>query len=280
MAPGWLAGAVTAAALGALSGADAGSDGGTVALDAGATPASTGLGFGPGEALSYAVTYFGAAAGSARIEVGSPAPRGGVTTWPLVVTATSAGVADKIYMVRDRYVDWWDPASARSVESGLWAQEGGHRSGFHVHFERQRSGPDGGMAAETEVWEGGSHETGLRAVEPDSQDVLSAVFWLRAQRLAVGDRYAVPIFMGKVQWPLGASVLGKETVTTALGPIDCVHVRLSASFKGKLGNRRDLDAYFSDDRRHLPVVLDSEVVIGHLRVSLTGVLGHAAAVSH
>ncbi len=247
-------------------------------LDAGAPPLPVGLGFGPGESLTYAVTYFGASAGSSRIEVGSAAPRGGTAAWPVVVTATSAGVADKVYQVRDRYVDWWDPVSARSVESGLAALEGGHRSGFHIHFHP--GGPDGGVVTDTQVWDGNESETTHRVLTPNAQDILSAIFWLRTQRLAIGDRYTVPVFMGKVEWPLGAAVLGLETVPTQLGPIDCVHLRLSASFKGKLGNRRDLDAYFSVDSRHLPVLLAAEVVVGRLRVLLTRVQGDTPGVSH
>jgi hypothetical protein len=274
----WLAFAL-AAALAEVTPLAARSDGGTIA-DAGVPLSDAGLGFGPGEALSYAVTYLGASAGSARIEVGSAAPKRGVTTWPVVVTATSAGLADKVYQVRDRYVDWWDPQTGRAVESGLSAFEGGHRSGFHIRFQRDRPGPDGGVAVETQVWGEEGNETSLRVLEPDAQDVLSAIFWLRKQRLALGDSYSVPIFMGRKEWPLGASVIAKESVPTPLGPIPCVHLRLSASFKGKLGNRRDLDAYFSEDPRHLPVLLESEAVVGRIRVSLIGVLGDTPGVSH
>jgi hypothetical protein len=236
--------------------------------------------FGPGESLTYTVKYLGAFAGTARIDVGSAASRQGVTTWPLVVTVRSGGLAETLYPVRDRYVDWWDPAVALPVESSLSAAEGGERSGFHIRFERGRAGPDGGVAADVQLWSDGERTEELRSVEPRTQDILSAIFWLRTLPLAVGDHYELPIFMGKAQWPLGATVLDRETVVTELGPSDCVHLRLSASIKGRLGNRRDLDAYFSADARHLPVLLDSELVIGHLRVGLTDVRGNAVAPSH
>jgi hypothetical protein len=242
--------------------------------------AAPSLGFGPGESLSYAVTNLGAPAGTARIDVGAAALRAGAAAWPLVVTVRSEGLAEKLYPVRERYVDWWDPATALAVESGLSTSEGGQRSGFHIRFERQTAWPDGGVAADVELWSGSERETARRPVDPAAQDILSATFWLRTRPLSPGDRYEVPVFMGKAQWPLGATVLGRETVATAAGSFDCIHVRLSASLKGRLGNRRDLDAYFSADPRHLPVLLDSELLIGRLRVSLTGVQGDGVVASH
>jgi hypothetical protein len=251
--------------------------------DAGAA-AGVVLPFGPGESLSYAVTYLGAPAGMARIDVGSAAPKDGTETWPLVVTVKSGGLVDRLFPIRDRYVDWWDPATGRSVDSSLSASEGGKHTGFHIRFERQRAGPDGGIAADTQVWTGSEREASLRSVERDAQDVLSAMFWLRTRPLAVGDHDTLPIFMGKLQWPLGATVLGRESVPTALGPIDCMHVRLSATISGKLGNRRDLDAFFSADPRHLPVLLDSGLLVGTLEVRLNGVVGglvgNAPSASH
>ena len=251
---------LVAAALAAAGGAP---DGGSVS--AGDTGALA-LPFGPGESLGYAVSYLVRPPAPPDIDVGSAAPKDGTLTWPLVVTVKSGGAVELLFPVRDRYIVWWDPRTRRSVDSSLAASEGGKRSGFHIRFERQQAGPDGGIAADTQVWSGSEREESLRSVEPTAQDVLSAMFWLRTRPLAPGDHETLPIFMGKLQWPLGATVVGRESVPTALGAIDCVHVRLSATIQGKLGNRRDLDAYFSADARHLPVLLDSELLIGLLQV--------------
>jgi hypothetical protein len=189
-------------------------------------------------------------------------------------------VFEALHPVRDRYVDWWDPITAQAVESGFSASEGGQRTGFHIRFDRQKAGPDGGIAADVQLWPKDESEEGVRSVDAAAQDLVSAMFWLRTRALAPGDSYQVPIFMGKRQWPLGARVVGRETVTTAAGSFGCVHVLLSASIKGKLSSHRDLDAYFSEDPRHLPVLLESELLVGRLRVGLTEVLGKPLGLSH
>jgi hypothetical protein len=81
---------------------------------------------------------------------------------------------------------------------------------------------------------------------------------------------SIPIFMGQDNlWRLVATVVGTEPVELPSGSVRCAHVRLSAQFAGPLGNKRDLDAYFTDDPSHIPVVLDSELFIGHMRARLS-----------
>jgi hypothetical protein len=50
---------------------------------------------------------------------------------------------------------------------------------------------------------------------------------------------------------------------------------MSAQFTGPLGNKRDLDAYFSNDPSHLPLLLDSELFVGHVQVRLADVKRHS-----
>jgi hypothetical protein len=109
---------------------------------------------------------------------------------------------------------------------------------------------------------------GTRDLDPNVEDFLAAVFWLRTRPLRIDDREAVPIFMGRSEWPLGATVLGTESIKTDAGEFRCAHVRLAVRTTGSLGSQKDIDIWFSEDAHHVPVLMDMELTIGHARASL------------
>lgn len=223
--------------------------------------------FSPGELLSYEITVLGASAGSAQLAVGATTLADGVSTWPLVAQARSGGAIDTIFPIRDRLVSWWDPPDRRAVVSRLSAAEGSNHYTFLIHFHPG--------SADYRHWDPKQTVQKEVALPPGTLDFLSAIYWLRTRPLALGERDTVPVYMGREPWPLTARVVDRQMIATATGPIHCVHLVIGASATGPLGNRRDMDAWFSDDARHLPVLLDSELFVGHLRVKLTKIEGAA-----
>ena len=65
---------------------------------------------GPGEQITYRVSWLGLPAGTANVTVGAEAPdRPG--SLPIVTNGRSDLV---VYPIRNKIVSWWDPASGRS----------------------------------------------------------------------------------------------------------------------------------------------------------------------
>jgi hypothetical protein len=235
------------------------------ASDAGTQP------FVPGEKLLYDVTALGFGAGTLQMQVSGPAPMDGVSTWPIAVDIRSKGAFDQIFPLRDHDATWWDPATGRAVANHLSASEGGHRYEYEMHFHRAVPGPDGGIAVDVDHKEEGKHDTGVRSLDPDVENFLASIYWLRLRPLAADEVDEVPVVMGENRWMLVSKVVGHETIESGAGSFPCVHVRLSVQFSGKMGNKRDLEAWFTDDARHMPVLLDSELFIGHLKMKLAQV---------
>ncbi len=73
-----------------------------------------------------------------------------------------------------------------------------------------------------------------REMEPDAQDVQSAVYWLRTRPLRVGEHDSVPIVAGKRQWTMEAEVIDQAPLETPAGRFDAVRVQISTAFAGKL----------------------------------------------
>jgi len=245
--------------------AAAAEDGGTSA------PASP---FVPGEELNFKVTVLGVEAGSLSIHIDPANVVDGVSAWPVVAQVNSRGAFDRVFAVHDHYAAWWDPQTSRAVATRLSASEGGNRYGYVMHWHRNQPAPDGGIVVNVEHRDGTSVEKLTRSLDPDVEDFLAALYWLRTRPLKAGEEDVVPIFMGQVTWKLVSRVVGVEPVELDTGKMPCVHVRMSAQFSGPLGNKRDLDAYFSDDAAHLPVLMDSELFVGHFQAKLVDVRMH------
>jgi hypothetical protein len=219
-----------------------------------AAPADAGGGavFGPGEQITYQVKWLGLPAGSGQVTVGAETPeRSGL--WPIVTVGRSDVV---LYPIKQKIVVWWDPATSRSRELALFADEGGHRFRKRIEFQ-----PESSRARWTYQEEGKAAKTEEHEVPPDTADAASAVFILRNQRLAVGDEISFPIFTGTKLFQGHASVLEKVDLETPLGTRPAVKVRLRTEFSGKL-TARELRMWFSDDPVHVPMRLEADFVVG------------------
>jgi hypothetical protein len=98
-------------------------------------------------------------------------------------------------------------------------------------------------------------------VPPDSVDVAAAIFILRMQRLAVGERISFPIFTGSKLFQGHATVEERVTLATPLGPRAAVKVRLRTEFSCKLTDR-ELRMWFSYDPAHVPMRMEADFALG------------------
>jgi hypothetical protein len=229
-------------------------------------PGLAGAPFGPGEELVFQVKALGVKSGTAQFNVGAPEEVEGRRTWPIVMVARSTGITDSLFPVRDRFVSFWDPATELPVEGRLSASEGGKQHALAIRFRRKT--PEGPAQAEVMVSDERATTTSTQEMDPNAQDVQSAVYWLRTRSLKVGEHDAIPIVAGKRQWTLQAEVVDQAPLATPAGNFDAVHVQISTEFAGKLRSRKAVDAYFSADARHLPLRFDADLLLGKMRAEL------------
>jgi uncharacterized protein DUF3108 len=216
--------------------------------------------FGPGEQVTYRVSWLGIPTGSGQVTVGAELPdRPGI--WPIVTTGRSDLA---IYPMRDKIITYWDPAGARSQGLDLFADENHKRRRQRIDFH-----PAAGKATVLRQKEGEPIDQKEIAVPPDAIDVASAVFLLRTRRLAVGDEFAFPIFTGAKVFEGRAVVEERGNLDTPLGPQSVVRVRFRTGFAGKLQAQRDLRMWFTDNAAHVPVRMEADFALGTVVVEWT-----------
>jgi hypothetical protein len=223
-----------------------------------AAPAAfAGGGFAPGEQIDFTIDYLGVRTGEARIIVGQA--EGPV--WPVISQARSGGLA-AIVDIREHLVSYWDSESRLPRGSDLQAIEVGDRHNDSARFDR-----DTGKATIRIVRKGRKIEN-TYPLDPMAQDFASAVLWLRTQTLAADARFEIPVFTTKGTFQLMASVVGRETVTTAAGTFDAWKVQVRTAFEGNFASKRDTFIWFSADENRVPVRVSADFALGSVVVNL------------
>ncbi len=99
------------------------------------------------------------------------------------MVARSTGLTDVVFPVRDRFVSFWDPVSELPVEGRLTASEGGKQRSMSMRFHRQSSPAASRAEVMVAQTRRGPRPSRTAEMEPDAQDVQSAVYWLRTRPL-------------------------------------------------------------------------------------------------
>jgi hypothetical protein len=114
------------------------------------------------------------------------------------------------------------------------------------------------------------------------QDMVSAFYAARNLDLSnakPGDLFSITCFVDKEIWPLKIKFIGKETIDTDLGKYRCLKFRPIVQ-KGRVFKKEeDLNVWISDDDNHLPMRVKADVLIGSIKMDITGAKNLANATS-
>jgi len=100
-------------------------------------------------------------------------------------------------------------------------------------------------------------------------DMLSALYYVRAHKLNVGEDVVFDIVNREKQYPLIVKVLKKEKVKVAAGKFNCVLVE--PQFRGEgifIAKGKSLKVWLTDDEYKMPVKMAVEVFIGSVSAEL------------
>lgn len=224
-----------------------------LAAPAGEAPRSA---FGPGEQLTFAVSYLGVRAGTAQLTVGWKMEQDGTEVWPLVCVGQTTDLA-AVYPLRDRFVSYWDPKRQRAVGADFFVDENKKR-----RRDRFRYDTGAKKAFITRQAEGQPPVEREYDIEDGTEDLAAAGYGLRNVPLEVGAVHEVPIFTGHKVYRLRATVEAREPVTTTLGTFDAYRVSVNGDFTGGLRTRGNMTIWYTADARQLPVRGEAEFFIG------------------
>ncbi|MBI3509457.1 MAG: DUF3108 domain-containing protein [Bacteroidetes bacterium] len=221
------------------------------------------IAFKRGEELKYRVHYGAVNAGEAILNVNyDDKVINDRHTLHVVGTGESKGGFDWFFKVRDRYESYMDEDALmpwlflRNVDEG----------GFKIK-QNQTYDHNGGKV----------NSNGKSLTVPKYiQDMLSAFYYARTMdfsKAKKGDLFEVKTFIDDEIWDLKIKYLGKESIDSDLGQINCLKfcpvVQKGRVFKSE----DDLRLWISDDSDHVPVRAEGEILVGSIKLDLMSTSG-------
>jgi Protein of unknown function (DUF3108) len=105
---------------------------------------------------------------------------------------------------------------------------------------------------------------------PAVLDLLSALYYLRAARLAGGAPFCFDVVGGRTYWRLtGRVVPGGERIGTSAGQVEAIRLEGAAAQSDDPSRRYQLHLWLSSDARRLPVAMALDTRIVSVRAVLT-----------
>jgi hypothetical protein len=215
-----------------------------------------------GEEISYTIFY---AFAGAHVNAGSTTftnkleKLNGRPVFHVMGVGGSNAKYDWIYKVRDRYESYIDTATMQPLKFFRDVSEGGNKKQETVNFNRSNN------TATT--------ETGSYKVPVCVQDVLSTIYYARNisfDNYKKNDKIPFQMFLENEVHELYIRYLGKEEIKSKYGKFTAVKFKVllipGTIFKGG----EDMAVWVSDDENHLPLRIESKILIGSIKVDMTG----------
>lgn len=218
------------------------------------------ISFKEGEKLVYKVYYnmgrLWVGAGTANFNVNLETFNG-KKAYHIIADGNTLKSYEWFYKVRDRYETYIDAETMLPMKFVRNVNEGGYKIYNNVTFNQNI-----GQAVST---------NGVFKVPNCIQDVLSAIFYARNidfTKYKPGDKIPFSMFLDDEVFNLYVRYIGKERITTKYGTFNTIKFSPllieGTIFKG--GEK--MMVWVSDDNNHVPVRVDSPILVGSIKVDL------------
>lgn len=225
-------------------------------------PSKQNSAFHAGEKLTYRLHYGIINAGEAVLEVKPDLLNiKGRDVYHIIGTGYTTGTTDLFFKVRDRYETYLDKDALLPWYFVRRVEEGGYKFKQDYSFNHYTGKVDIGNNQKFDI-------------PMDVQDMVSAFYAARNMNLSnakVGDEMSMVCFMDKELWPMKIKLIGREVIDSDLGPIRCLKFRPIVQ-KGRVFKKEeDMTVWISDDANHLPVRAQADILVGSIKMDLSGV---------
>lgn len=216
--------------------------------------------FGPGERLTYDITYFGAKAGIAVMEVMEKTRLKGREVYHIVSTAQSNDFVSLFYPVDDRVESYIDVEGFYSHFIKVKQHQGKRRREKVISFDQTQHRAVQFKNNKEKVFE----------VPPQVQDSLSSLYFFRVKNtIDVGRSVFIDVHESEKNWLLEIRGLARERVTTPVGTFNTIKVQAKVQYEGLFMDKGDVFIWFTEDEKRIPVMMQSKIKIGTITAVLS-----------
>ena len=207
-----------------------------------------------GEHLTYDVSFSNfLSVAHVDMQVVSHGLYAGRDSLQLKAHAETTGVVNvALFSINNDYITYIDPTTGLPFHSQETVRDATHSNDFSLDLN-QPAGTDAIPPRQRSF--------------PGTYDFLSAFYRVRALPLAAGSVYTLSVRGESQSYEVEIKVAGAEVVKTNVGSFPSIATQVKVSGNSPFKSAR---VYFSDDERHVPVLMTARISTGELRIELAG----------
>ncbi len=219
------------------------------------------------EKLVFSMSWGLLSVGEATLAVDKIVMFNGRPAYHLVSESRSNAFCDTFHMVRDLNESWLDARTLTSLGYSKKIREGKFFRDEWTLYDR-----DAGTFVNRRVSRDGSFSVRSGTIPASVQDILSSIYFTRAQALPDGAEVKIDVNTPD-NWPLIIKIVGREMLKVPRGRFAAVQVEPAMAREGifiQKGKR--LRLWFSDDPQRRLLMMKAEVFFGNITASLREML--------
>ncbi len=186
----------------------------------------------------------------------------GKRVYHIIGQGNSKGAFNLFFKVNDRFESWVDTSTLLPEQFKRRTREGGYVFDDDVYFNHQAKYIRSRRA--------------VKDVPVGTRDVVSAFYYARnwdLENLKVGEIYKVSFLLDDSVYQSGVKFLGRDTIKIAAGRFASLKFKPMV-IKGKVfSDPYPMTLWISDDKNRLPLLAESKIVVGKVKMELTGFRG-------
>ena len=210
-----------------------------------------------GERLKF-IIYYGPITGGTMVSEVQEKEFEGKRLYYARMLAKTAGLADKLYKVRDEYISYFDPTTILPYKSIRNISEGRYKKYDHVYYYNSEYFVK-------------NNDDKTFPVPSDIRDILAAVYFIRNidfTGMKKGEIFRINTFFDNELFPFDIRYMGNEKVKIKLGEYSCIKLVPYVETGRVFENEDDVTIYLSNDANRVPIRVEFILKIGSVKVDL------------
>ena len=223
-----------------------------------------------GEKLSFRIAYHSSltgslTAGTATLELTKDHKQiGGRDTFHAVGYGKTTGFIEVFYQIEERFESFIDESALIPWEFSRRTKENKYEKFDNVIFRQKDH-----VAISPNR---------MTPTPENVQDMVSAFYFARTfdlSGLKPGKEFPLPFFLDDSVYHSKIRFTGRETIRTRLGEFDCLKIEPMMPTGNVFNDSYPVKMWVTDDANRVPVLIESKLSVGSVRVELTGYTGLA-----
>lgn len=234
--------------------------------------------FGDGEKLVFTASYnmSGLMTDLAQVTMETSEVRTSKSTlYRLKCKAQTYSKWNSFFKIDDLYESYVNPTSIKPYLYKRDINEGGYKKLVEYKYNR-RAGTVNSLVRKDNLKGGFWDQKKKLNIGSNSRDIVSTIYYLRNLDIAkasVGASDSFTVLFDNKETRMNFTLLGKETISTAIGNKECYKIAISVSGSNVLKGRNSNILWLTADKNKIPVYAKFKVAVGSGELKIKSATG-------